>query len=130
MRRLIYTSRATIGIDASVLASILAASKAHNDRDGVTGMLWFGEDTFAQVLEGDAAAVGATMHRISHDPRHAHIRTIEDRDVVGRLFGSWAMMQADGGSKSIANTAYIVGLCARKDTGEARRLFDFMLDHG
>jgi hypothetical protein len=126
MRRFIYISRSLIGMDAEVLASILATSVTLNERCGITGMLWWSADTFVQVLEGPSEAVNDTMGRIAADPRHTDIEIVEDREASSRIFGCWSMNKADDSEGGIAATSYLVGFCAGRRTDGAQKLADFL----
>ena len=91
VRRIIYMSTATGAHDDDTLFEILHTSEANNASENVTGLLMYGAGSFLQVLEGPAAAVGRRMARISRDPRHEDIVTVEDVENVSRLFGDWSM---------------------------------------
>lgn len=97
--RLVYCSRNAIadqqGDPASEVAGILAASRANNARDGVTGALLYSEGCFAQVLEGGLDAVERTFERIQCDPRHADVVMLQAARADGRLFGVWDMALAE-----------------------------------
>lgn len=93
MHRLIYTS--TSLIDADSVPGIVASSSERNVRVGVTGLLWTGAGCFAQVLEGQAGPLIATVDRIRRDERHTDFVVLLDRDVRHRQFGTWSMRSAD-----------------------------------
>jgi len=97
--RLIYCSRNTIlgqQSDAvAEVAGILAASRANNARDGVTGALLYSNGCFAQVLEGGLDAVERTFERIECDPRHSDVVILQAARAEGRLFGIWNMALAE-----------------------------------
>jgi len=73
------------------LLAILEASRRHNTRNNITGMLLFGDGAFLQVLEGDPITVEATYRRIEADPRHHGIIIVEDTQIDERDFGPWSM---------------------------------------
>jgi len=86
-------------------------------------MLWVGDGWFAQVLEGGAEQVSATMRRIRADPRHTDIEVLLNREVMCPQFGSWSMRQADDGKA----TAFMVGFAVSKRTNGAQRLYDIVV---
>ena len=51
MNYLIYISTATHSLNDDELKEILVKSQENNLRDGLTGMLLYGEETFVQLLE-------------------------------------------------------------------------------
>ena len=73
------------------LKQILATAIRSNSRKGITGGLIFNRQLFAQVLEGDDAAVTQTFVRINGDPRHRDIVLVGMEPVGERLFGTWSM---------------------------------------
>lgn len=97
--RLVYCSRNTIvapnADHAPDLAGILAASRANNARDGVTGAMLCSAGCFAQVLEGPLDAVQRVFERIQCDPRHSDVVVLEAGLADERLFGAWDMALAE-----------------------------------
>jgi hypothetical protein len=75
----------------SDLREILSASRAGNERAGITGALLTGDGWFAQVLEGSPEAVHALAERIQRDPRHHDVVRLPERTVAERTFPDWAM---------------------------------------
>lgn len=127
MRRLIYISQATTGIDDQAIDAIVTASRAHNAAVGVTGMLWSDGTRFVQVLEGEAPALDATMERIRADPRHDAIEIVADRAATHRLFGQWGMVRPDTGAEATANTAFLIGMALNDRSPAARRMYDILI---
>jgi hypothetical protein len=127
MRRLISTSRSRIHADAVELNAILAVSTARNSDADITGVLWSDGTNFAQVLEGDWDAVGATMSRLRADPRHTDIDVVFDREVTTRQFGNWAMILANDGESATAATAYMMGVSLSERTPSTERLREVIL---
>ena len=127
MRRLIYTSRSCIHADAVEMDAILTVSTARNREADVTGMLWSDGTNFAQILEGDWDAVGATMTRLRADPRHTNIDVVFDREVTTRQFGNWAMTLANDGETATAATGYMIGVSLDESTSSAERLREVVL---
>jgi hypothetical protein len=121
MRRLIYISRSLI--DACDITSIMSASIVRNEHVGITGMLWAADGYFAQVLEGDAKQVEATMSRIRADHRHTDINVLLDREVMSRQFGDWSMRYADDGEA----TAFMIGFALGHRTAGAQRLYEIIV---
>lgn len=92
--RLVYYSKYNISARSGVaddLKQILATAIRSNSGKGITGGLIFNRQFFAQVLEGDHAAVTQTFVRINGDPRHSDIVLARMKPVGERLFGAWSM---------------------------------------
>jgi len=93
--RLLYASRATAPLTAPVVDSILAQSRAHNPRLGITGVLCYSQDLFLQVLEGSRDAVCELYNTIVRDERHDHVRILSYEEIAERRFGNWTMGHVD-----------------------------------
>jgi len=95
---LVYCSRAASGVDDAAVADIIDASRRHNPREGITGLLVFGGGIFFQWLEGPRDNVTHLMHRLSKDVRHDTIIALsESEEVRERLFPDWDMELVSGG---------------------------------
>jgi hypothetical protein len=101
---LAYVSRMLC--DPAEVEEILRVSRVHNAQGGLTGLLLHDQRNFFQIIEGDAAAVGATLLRIADDPRHRDVRLLASRRVDFRLFSNWRMKGAafGDGRATIAST--------------------------
>ncbi|HEX9954984.1 MAG TPA: BLUF domain-containing protein, partial [Allosphingosinicella sp.] len=78
--------------DSSQVADIVDVARARNSGLSVTGALVFSEQSFAQVLEGPAAAVEELMASIERDPRHHRLSVLIDASLAaGRRFSDWSM---------------------------------------
>lgn len=96
LARLLYYSTVTNirGIDE--IKEILEKSKVNNSELSITGMLFFDEKYFIQVLEGDRKAVSEMMLKISKDERHKDVVFVDISEVSERKFGGWEMVYAGG----------------------------------
>jgi|UniRef100_UPI0035CB7556 hypothetical protein len=79
-------------------AAMLAKAQRNNGRDGITGMLYFDGQRFMQAMEGPAAAVEATLARITADSRHRALVILSRREIAEREFGAWSMAHNIGGA--------------------------------
>ena len=91
MYQLTYISTARPGLIDADIDAILASSRRHNNRNGVTGILVYDGKRFLQALEGERDAVELTYHRIKADPRHRATVQLSLRDIGKREFGMWDM---------------------------------------
>jgi hypothetical protein len=92
MKSILYVSKAQLGeADAAVeLERLVVAARDRNFKVGVTGMLVFTGEHFAQILEGPAAAVELIMASIRRDGRH-HSMTEFTQWVSTRSFAAWSL---------------------------------------
>jgi len=93
--RLMYASRATAATTDGDLAAILKASREHNPTEGITGLLFFTDGVFVQVLEGGRNAVNARYKRIVEDPRHRDVILLAYEEITERGFAGWTMGQVN-----------------------------------
>jgi Sensors of blue-light using FAD len=104
MISLLYVSRAVFpaGSEDRQLIEILHAARVRNPEIEVTGALIHLGGFFAQILEGESAAVNQLMIDILRDRRHTDVRIIEVVPIQQRRFGQWAMawVPASPGPKS------------------------------
>jgi hypothetical protein len=125
LTRLIYHSENHLGANGDrmipKLNAILDVSNRNNARDGITGALLFDTLWFIQILEGERAAVSATLHRIMGDERHTDVVIMDARPADARLFGRWWMGLAMlRGNEQLLLARYGLGtrLDPRRMTGE------------
>jgi len=93
--RLLYASRPAAPLTTAVVDSILAQSRAHNPRLGITGVLCYSQDLFLQVLEGSRDAVCELYNTIVRGERHDHVRILSYEEIAERRFGNWTMGHVD-----------------------------------
>jgi hypothetical protein len=86
-----YVSEAARGLGLRELKAILRRSREHNFRSGVTGYLVFDGAHFAQLLEGEAGVVDATLARIRADARHHDVHDLIHEPITQRCFEGWCM---------------------------------------
>jgi hypothetical protein len=85
---LAYTSEMTVSTD---FLDILEVSRTNNERNGITGVLLFCNNSVVQCLEGSREAVNQTYARIVRDRRHQNPLLVDYRVVSSRLFSGWSM---------------------------------------
>lgn len=97
MYHLIYVSQAQRPMTETELAEILKKSRAHNTRDGISGLLIYrfapseGRANFMQLLEGDKDRVLAAYDRIKADSRHHTKIVLEQGEIARSSFPDWSM---------------------------------------
>ncbi len=89
--RLLYASRAGEKLGNAEIDAILARSREHNPRHGITGVLCYSGELFMQVLEGGRAEVNALYTEIVRDSRHRDVTLLDYAEVAERRFAGWTM---------------------------------------
>jgi hypothetical protein len=95
--QIIYISRSTFEsaemlnkIEPNV-ARILAKSRVNNRKNGLVGVLYFGDGVFFQCLEGNEDTVNTLLKKLELDPRHKDLKIISRKYIDKLSFGDWAM---------------------------------------
>jgi hypothetical protein len=96
LKSLLYVSRSRLSPaeSAAQVEGVVRLARSRNEGLGITGALMFTEASFAQVIEGSAAALEELMASINADPRHSDIRIIRASCIDERRFGGWSMAYA------------------------------------
>lgn len=89
--RLLYVSRAVGPQTTTMTTSILAQAQAHNQTQGITGVLCQGQGFFLQVIEGERSRVCTLYRRICADARHQDVDLLQYEEINERHFGQWSM---------------------------------------
>ncbi len=104
--RLVYVSRnCIVGEDEELereIDQILATSRRNNAGRGITGALLFNEGSFAQVLEGEHAALQDCFGRIQVDERHDSVQLLAFEPIAERSFATWSMAYEATGTHAAA----------------------------
>lgn len=74
-----------------VLAEVRHTAKHFNAQSEITGLLFYHNGFFLQVLEGDKGKLETLMEKLTKDPRHQAINRIIDEPVLQRGFANWNM---------------------------------------
>jgi hypothetical protein len=92
MRQLIYFSHEKAPLSLNHRLELLRKARETNRENDVTGILFYCEGAFLQLLEGSPEKVESTFERIRKDPRHDAITVlIDDKQAAARLFPDWQM---------------------------------------
>lgn len=91
MRQIVFFSTAAGRQNVITVADILLASRDHNLREDITGLLVAGGQRYLSVIEGPNIMVGALVERIHRDQRHVGVSVLVDRKISRRSFVSWTM---------------------------------------
>lgn len=95
--QIVYISRSTFESAELVnkiepnIARILAKSRLNNRKNGLVGVLYFGDGVFFQCLEGEEDAVNSLLKKLEDDTRHKDLKIISKKYISKLSFGEWAM---------------------------------------
>lgn len=93
MHALCYKSRSLIDKKyiAKELDYIHNIARERNLTDGISGVLFYKDACFLQIIEGKKDKLNALMDDIQKDPRHQDIEYIFDKGCEDRAFTGWSM---------------------------------------
>jgi hypothetical protein len=91
VRQVLYVSSGVKQFTDAEIDEILDKARRHNTENGVTGVLFYLEGNFLQLLEGDNTALEDTYARIKSDSRHRGLSKLIDETVDERSFPEWTM---------------------------------------
>lgn len=98
--QIIYISRSTFENTDAInkiepnVVRILAKSRVNNRKNGLVGVLYFGDGAFFQCLEGEEEAVNTLFTKIEQDTRHKDVRLISKKYISKLSFPDWSMKYA------------------------------------
>jgi hypothetical protein len=91
LRRLAYVSTPAPAFRAVEVGHIIEVSRANNAAAGITGVLVYTGTDFAQLIEGEADAVGRLWGKLRSDRRHTDLAVFLDEPADRVWFESWRM---------------------------------------
>jgi hypothetical protein len=123
MIQLSYISSVDHPMSTEELVELLQVCLTNNQRDGVTGMLLYGNETFLQTLEGEEETVDRLYQKILRDPRHGNVKSLTRKVIETRQYSDWSM-----GFKRISDEdlAHVDGLI---DFSEKSFTFTYLAEH-
>lgn len=86
-----YISKATNPMVTLQLIQLFDRAYKFNQAQGITGVLFYEKQYFAQILEGNDHTVSSLWKRIRQDPRHEIIRELSCQNIEKRHFPNWSM---------------------------------------
>jgi Sensors of blue-light using FAD len=91
MSRSTFTpSRLVMNIEPNV-ARILAKSRINNRRNGLVGVLYFGDGCFFQCLQGEETTVDALYALLQSDNRHKDLKLFSRKQISALAYADWSM---------------------------------------
>lgn len=74
-----------------VLEDIVRVAKRENMKRDITGVLFFVQNKFLQIIEGQEGDLRQLMKNIAADPRHGRMEYLIDTKVESKGFRQWNM---------------------------------------
>ena len=86
-----YISKATQDMGVLALMRLTDQAAQLNQKLGLSGVLFYENQHFGQILEGPRAEVTKIWEKIQRDPRHQQVRLLKMEEIAERSFPSWSM---------------------------------------
>lgn len=86
-----YISQAANDMGILGLMNLLEDAVHKNKRNGITGVLFYDNCIFGQIIEGYPQYVDLIWKAISADPRHKAIQVLDINTLLKRRFSNWSM---------------------------------------
>ena len=109
-----YLSEAITDMSFLGLMRLLESARAFNQKHFITGILYYDNQQFAQIIEGERANIMKVWKRIQEDDRHHRIELLEIREISERSFPDW-LMRFYGGQALVRDYPALAGMVAGMD---------------
>lgn len=91
--QLVYVSSLTVvgRLNTAIFEQVEGHARAYNEKQGITGILCYGNGQFLQCIEGKKSQVLALQERIFADKRHKNVKVLLLQAISERSFFDWRM---------------------------------------
>jgi predicted sulfurtransferase len=86
-----YISKATQDMGVLALMRLTDQAAQLNQKLGLSGVLFYENQYFGQILEGPRAEVIKVWEKIQKDSRHQQVRLLKMEEIKERSFPAWSM---------------------------------------
>ncbi len=86
-----YISKATQDMGVLALMRLTDQAAQLNQKLGLSGVLFYENQHFGQILEGPHAEATKMWEKIQQDPRHHQVRLLKMEEIKERSFPAWSM---------------------------------------
>jgi len=111
---LTYLSEAVSDMSFLGLMRLLESARAFNEQHGITGILFYDNQEFGQVIEGERANIMKVWKRIQEDKRHHRIELLEIREIAERSYPEW-LLRFYGGETLVKDYPVLTGMVGGMD---------------
>ena len=111
---LTYLSEAVSDMSFLGLMRLLESARAFNQQHGITGILFYDNQQFGQIIEGERANIMKVWKRIQEDERHHRIELLEIREIAERSYPEW-LLRFYGGESLVRDYPVLAGLVGGMD---------------
>jgi hypothetical protein len=109
-----YLSEAVSDMSFLGLMRLLESAGAFNQKHGITGILFYDNQQFGQIIEGERVNIMKVWKRIQEDERHHRIELLEIREITERSYPEW-LLRFYGGETLVKDYPVLAGLVGGMD---------------
>ena len=109
-----YLSESVSDMSFLGLMRLLESARAFNFQHGITGILFYDNQQFGQIIEGERANIMKAWKRIQEDKRHHRIELLEIREITERRFSDW-LLRFYGGDTLLKDYPELVSMVGDMD---------------
>ena len=109
-----YLSESVSDMSFLGLMRLLESARAFNFQHGITGILFYDNQQFGQIIEGEHANIMKAWKRIQEDKRHHRIELLEIREISVRRFPDW-LLRFYGGDTLIKDYPALISMVGGMD---------------
>jgi hypothetical protein len=109
-----YLSEAVSDMSFLGLMRLLESARSFNQEHGITGILFYDNQQFGQIIEGERANIMKVWKRIQEDKRHHRIELLEIREIAERTYPEW-LLRFYGGETLIREYPVLAGMVGGMD---------------
>jgi hypothetical protein len=109
-----YLSEAVSDMSFLGLMRLLESARAFNQKHGITGILFYDNQQFGQIIEGERANIMKVWKRIQEDERHHRIELLEIREITQRTYPEW-LLRFYGGETLVRDYPVLAGMVGGMD---------------
>jgi hypothetical protein len=88
---IIYTSYALPDLQESDIQALLTEARKNNSSKLITGLLFYFDEKFLQLIEGEEKEVTTLYGAIEKDKRHQKVLKLKEGKIENRFFENWSM---------------------------------------
>lgn len=92
---LMYRSQAIVDLTQGMLSELVEKAKQCNQKNGISGLLFYDHPYFFQALEGPEESIKSLFKKISLDPRHANVVLLGHEVISDRKYPNLGMHLLD-----------------------------------
>ena len=86
-----YLSEAVSDMSFLGLMRLLESARAFNQKNGISGILLYDNQQFAQIIEGERTSVMKAWKRIQEDKRHHRVELLEIKEISEKSYPDWLL---------------------------------------